>query len=230
MFPQWKKASIVPAYKKGDKQLINNYWPVSLLPKFLRKLCISLFEFVDTNKLINNNQSGFRPGDFCKHQLLSITHEIYKAFHANPSLVVRVVFLDLSKAFNRVWHEDLMYKLKCLGVRGKYYGLIQSFLSDRFQGVVLNWQSSDWWHIKAGVPLGSKLGPLFFLVYINDLPEGITSVAKLLQVDTSLFSVVHDPKMTSLSLNEDLLKINKWAYQWERFNPDTSKQTNAPYR
>ena len=89
--------------------MINDYRPVSLLPKFLRKLFISLFEFVDTNKLINNNQSGFRPGDFCKHQLLSITHEIYKAFHANPSLEMRGVFLDLSKAFDRVWHEDLMY-------------------------------------------------------------------------------------------------------------------------
>ena len=142
-----------------------------------------------------------------------ITHAIYKAFDANPSLEVREVFLILSKAFDRVWQEDLMYKLKCLVLCGKYYELIQSLLSGRFQRVVFNEQSSYWCHIKAGVPQGSILGPLFFLVYINDLPEVLTSAAKLFADDTSLFSVVHDPKITSLSLNEDLLKINQWTYQ-----------------
>ena len=78
------------------------------------------------------------------HQLLSVTREIYKGFDANPSLQERGVFLDLPKAFDRVWHEGLMYKLKCLGVCGKYYGLIQSFLNDRFQRVVLNGKSSNW--------------------------------------------------------------------------------------
>ena len=75
--------------KNGDKQLINNYRPVSLLPMcatvFEKIICNSLFEFLDTNKPRNDNQSGFRPGDFCMHQLLSITREIYKALHANPS-------------------------------------------------------------------------------------------------------------------------------------------------
>ena len=79
-------------------------------------------------------------------------------------------------------------------VCGKYYRLIQSFLSDRFQRVVLNGQSSSWSHTKAGVPKGSLLGSLFFLVHINDLPEGLTSVAKLLADDTSLFSVVQTLK------------------------------------
>ena len=101
-------------------------------------------------------------------------------------LDVRRAFLDLSKAFDRVWHDGLMYKLKTLGICGNYCGLIHSFLSDRHQRVVLNGQSSKWSHIKAGVPQGSILGPLLFLVYINDLPKVLTTSAKHFADDTSL--------------------------------------------
>ena len=181
-FPkEWKKANIVPVHKKHDKQLIKNYRPVSLLPicsKIFEKVIFNLlFKYLDDNNLLNSNQSGFRPGDSCVHQLLSITHEIYKAFDANPSLDVRGLFLDLSKAFYRVWYDGLMYKLKSQGICGNYYGLMHSFLSDRHQRMVLNGQSSKWSHIKVGVPQGSILGPLLVLVYINDLPEGLTSNA-----------------------------------------------------
>ena len=137
-FPkEWKKANIVPAHKKHDKQLIKNYRPVSLLPicsKIFKKVILnSLFKYLNDNNFLNNNQSGFRLGDSCIHQLLSITHEIYKAFYTNPSLDVREPFLDLSKAFDRVWHDGLMYKLKILGICGNYYELLHSFLSDRHQ-------------------------------------------------------------------------------------------------
>ena len=106
-----------------------------------------------------------------------------------------------------------MYKLKSLGICGNYYGLIDSFLSDRHQKVVLNGQSSNWSHIKAGVPQGSILGPLLFLVYINDLPEGLTTSAKFFADAISLFSVVQDSAASSASLNDNLLKIYHWAYQ-----------------
>ena len=147
-FPnEWKKANIVPVHKNNDKQLIKNYRPVSLLPvcsKIFEKIIFnSLFKYLEDNNLLNGNQSGFRPGDSCVHQLLSITHEIYKPFDANSSLEVRGVFLDLSKTFDKVWHDGLMYKLKCLGICGKYYGLIHSFLNDRHQRVVLNGQCSN---------------------------------------------------------------------------------------
>ena len=94
-----------------------------------------------------------------------------------------------SKAFDKVWHDGLMYKLKRLGICGKYFRLIHSFLNDRHQRVVLNGQYSNWSKIKAGVPQGSILGPLFFLVYINDLPEGLTTNAKLFADDTSLLMI-----------------------------------------
>ena len=153
---------------------------------------------------MNRNQSGFRSGDSCVHQLLSITQEIYKAFDANSSLDVRRAFLDLSKAFDRVWFNVWF---KTLGICGNYYGLIHSFLSDRHQRVVLNGQPSKSSHIMAGIPQGSILGPLLFLVYINDLHEGLKTRAKLFADDTSLFSEVHDSAASSAFLKDDLMKI-----------------------
>ena len=140
-----------------------------------------------------------------------ITHDIYKAFDANPSLEVRGVFLDLSKAFDKVWHDGLLYKLRCMGICGEYLGLIDSFLSERFQRVLLNGLTSKWSQIKAGVPQGSVLGPLLFLVYINDLPEGLTLNVKLFADNSSIFSVVCDSSSSSLSLTEDLFKILQWG-------------------
>ena len=127
--------------------MIKNYRPVSLLPvcgKIFEKIIFnSLFKYLDDKNLLNGNPPGFRPDDSCIHQLLSINHEIYKTFDANPSSDVKRVFLDLSKAFDKLWHNGLMYKLKCLGICGKYYKLIHSFLNDRHQRKVLNGQYSN---------------------------------------------------------------------------------------
>ena len=102
------------------------------------------------------------PGDSCIHQLISITHEIFVSFDANPSLEVRGVFLDISKAFDRAWHEGLIYKIKCVGIKGDLLALIEASLFKRQQRVVLNGQESECLMIKAVVPQGSILGPLFF--------------------------------------------------------------------
>ena len=137
---------------------------------------------------------------------------------------MRGVFLDLSKAFDKVWHDGLLYKLRRMGICGKYFELIDSFLSDRFQRVLLNGQTSKWSQIKAGVPQGSFLGPLLSIVYVNDLTERLTSNVKLFADDTSIFSVVRDSSSSSLSLNEDLSKISQWGDKWKMlFNPDVSK-------
>ena len=219
-FPnEWKKANVIPVHKKGDKQIINNYRPVSLLPicsKIFEKIIVnSLFEYLEDNKLLNCNQSGFRSCDSCVHQLLSITHEIYKSFDANPSLEVRGVFLDISKAFDQVWYVGLLYKLKLLGICGNYYNLVQLFLDGRHQRVVLNGQSSKWSLVEAGVPQGSILGLLLFLVYINDLLQGLRCNVKLFADDTSLFSAITSPAISSSNLNQHLVKITHSAYQWK---------------
>ena len=103
--------------------------------------------------------------------------------------------------------------------------LNKNFLSNRFQRVVLNGQTSEWEKINAGVPQGSILGPLFFLIYINDLTDGISSIVKLFADDTSLFSIVQNKNNSASQFNNDLDKISDWAYTWKMsFNPDPSKQ------
>ena len=143
--------------------------------------------------MLSVHQSGFRPGDSRVRQLISVVHEIYNAFDANSSLEMRDVFLDIFKAFDRVWHKGLLYKLKCMGINGNFLKLVESFLSNRYQRVVLNGQASSWADVKAGVPQGSILGPLFFLIYINDLSENLKSTVKLFADDTLIFHVVKDP-------------------------------------
>ena len=158
------------------------------------------------------------------HQLISINHDIYNAFDANPSLEVRGVFLDISKAFNRVWHK-ILYKFKCIGINENFLKFLESFLSNRYQRVVLNGQASSWADVKAGVPQGSILGPLLFLIYINDLSENLKSTVKLFADDTSIFHVVKDPNTSAEILNHDLTRISEWAYRWKMsFNQDPSKQ------
>ena len=103
--------------------------------------------------------------------------------------------------------------------------MIESSIHDRRQRVVLNGQSSSWLSIRSGIPQGSVLGPLFFLIYINDLPEGLNCEVKLFANDTSLFSIVNCENNSASTLNSDLLKMQDWTYQWKMsFNPDRTKQ------
>ena len=128
----WNKANVVPVFKKGAKQLLKNHCPISLLPItgkiFERLLYNQMFEFFIGNDLISQNQSGFIPGDSCINQLLAITHEIYKSFDA--CLDVRAVFLDISKAFDKVWHQDLLYESKQNGISGNLMETLTDFLKD----------------------------------------------------------------------------------------------------
>ena len=118
-------------------------------------------------KLLTLNQSGFRPSDSCINQLLAITDEKFEAFDCNPSLEVRSLFVDISKAFDKVRHEGLLYKN--MGISGELYNLLENYLASRHQRVILNGQTSSRRPVLAGVSKGSILSPLLFLVYINDL-------------------------------------------------------------
>ena len=180
---------------------------------FERIIFNPIFEFLDENGLLCPNQSGFHPFDSCENQSLSIIYDIYANFDQHPTLEVRANFLDISKAFDRVWHEGLLFKLKCTGISGNLLSLLRNFLSDRFQQVVLNGQCSSWSSVLAGVPQGSILGPLLFLIYINDLPDNLQSTAKLFADDTSLFSTKYDPNISASQLDSDLKKNSHWAYK-----------------
>ena len=138
---------------------------------------------------------------------------------------VRAVFLDISKAFDKVRHDSLIYKLEQNGVSANLLKLTRSYLHNRKQRVLINGSCSDYFSIESGVPQGSVLGPLLFLIYINDLEHDMKSRIKFFVDDTMLFSIVHDSQTSANELNHDLLAIQKWAYQWKmEFNPDPSKQ------
>ena len=138
VFPsRWKKANVVPVNKKEkEKYIANNYRPVSLLPIaskiFEKAIYHNLLNYIERENLLNINQSGFRANDSCINQLISITHEIYRAFNCNPLLEVRGIFLDLSKAFDKLWHQGLLFKLEAFGFRGKLLNLLEDYLSNRF--------------------------------------------------------------------------------------------------
>ena len=229
-FPEsWKRANVVLIYKKGEKNLKTNYRPISLLPifgKMLEKLMFdALYHHLISNNLLNPNQSEFRPGDSTINQLLSIVHAIFAAFDCNPPLDVRSVYLDMSKAFDRVWHEGLIFKLHRYGISGELLLLIKSFLGNRKQRTVLNGKTSKWGDVKTGVPQGSILGPLLFLVYINDVTDNLICNVKLFADDVSLYTVVHNPNKAAADINHDLDITKSWANNWRMsFNPDPSKQ------
>ena len=127
---------------------------------------------------------------------------------------VRVVFLDVSKAFDRVWHTGLLFKLQKLGVQDPLLSWIKNYLCDRQQRVVIEGQSSEWKPINSGVPRGSVLGPLLFLVYINDITEGLESIPLLFADDTALLEIVDSPDESAFTLNDDLEKISNCSQKW----------------
>ena len=124
----WKKSNIVPVHMKGDKQIVNNYRSVSLLPifgKVFEKILFnSIFGYLQESDLLCDNQSGAWPSDSYEYQLLSIIHDIYVSFDCNTPKDVRGIFLDISKAFDRVWHEGLIHKMKCISITGMHLKLL----------------------------------------------------------------------------------------------------------
>ena len=218
--------SYIPVQKNGDKQILDNHRPVSLLPicgKIFEKLLFSsISKFLDNNNLLSSNQSGFKPSYSCEYQLVSLFHDIYASFDCCSSFDVRGIFMDISKTFDRVSHEGLIYKLQSLGISGLPPKYIETFLSNRVQRVLLNGQSSSWSPVLAGMPQGIYL---LSLAYNNDLSKNPLSFAKFFADDTFVFSNVHDISLSSLQLNDDLVKISNWAYQWKMsFNPEVTKQ------
>ena len=169
-----------------------------------------MFEHFIKNELFTVCQSRFYPGDSCTSQLLSIIHKIHKSSDENPPIDVRGIFLDICKAFDKVWHKGLICKLKLHGTSGNLLKHTGNYLTDCKQREVLNGQTSSWERILSGVPQGSVLGPLLFLIYINDLPNDIQSICKIFADDTSK---CHNLKKSEWKLNEDLTIIKKWAFQ-----------------
>ena len=225
----WKKANVTPIHKKEDKDKVLNYRPVSILTtlsKIMEKVVFKhVYNFFHANNLLTSHQSGFRPGDSTVNQLGYLYHSFCDVL--DKQMELRIVFCDVSKAFDKVWHDGLLYKLNKLGITGDLLKWFKDYLNSRQQRVLIRGQSSKWGCIEAGVPQGSVLGPLLFLVYINDIVDVVSCGIKLFADDTILYVTVDDVEQATEDLNQNLQHLNEWADQWlVNFNPQKTKAMN----
>jgi len=229
----WKKANVLPLHKKDSKDECNNYRPVSILPiasKILERIVFKhVYNFFFEQKLLTSHQSGFKPNDSTVNQLAYLYHTFCEAL--DKKMDVRMIFCDISKAFDRVWHAGIIYKLQCLGITGNLLEFFKDYLANRKQRVLIKGQYSSWGNIKAGVPQGSVLGPLLFLVYINDLIDTITCDIKLFADDTTLYTLVNDHEQSADLLNYNLKQVQLWANKWlVKFNPTKTKLMSLTFK
>ena len=233
-FPsEWKYANVTPVFKKDCPSNLKNYRPISLisiLAKVMERLVYKhIYNYLIDNNLITSHQSGFTPGDSAVNQLLYITNEFGRTLDEGKE--VRVVFCDISKAFDRVWHKGLLRKLESIGIRGSLLSWVKNYFSERKQRVVINNSTSSWHDINAGVPQGSILGLLLFIVFINDILTDINSTIKLFADDTSLYLIVDDPQETAQTLNDDLVKLHAWSTKWlVNFNPQKTETMTISWK
>ena len=190
---EWKFARVVPIYKKGDHSIPNNYRPISLTSvcsTLLEHIIYShIFSHLDLHSILCNEQHGFRQHWSCETQLLSTIHDFAK--NLDERLQTDVIFLDFSKAFDKVDHTYLIHKLNFYGIRGELLSWLEDFLSDRYQSVIIEGFQSSTTKVTSGVPQSSVLAPLLFLCFINDLQENITNKIKLYADDVMLYSTIN---------------------------------------
>ena len=213
-FPNSMKiAKIIPLFKKGDKLDVGNYRPISLLSSFSKVLeriiYIRMMSFLKKYDVFSNFQFGFREKHSTVHALMSFVEKVAHAIDTSSHTVG--IFLDFSKAFDTINHEILLYKLSHYGVRGKALEWFRSYLSNRKQYVHLNEHASELCNISCGVPQGSLLGPLLFILYINDFCKSSNSLSFILFADdTNLFFSHKNPNVLVDKINAELLNILQW--------------------
>ena len=218
----WKSSEIVPIFKKGSKQSPSNYRPVSLtaIPcKVLESIVRDhIMEHMVTTRQLHNAQHGFRPKRSCATQLLATLDDWTRAIERGQS--VDAIYLDFSKAFDTVPHQRLLLKLKAHGAGERLLRWIESFLVGRRQRVVLNGARSSWTCVRSGVPQGSVLGPLLFVIYVNDLPEAVQSNIQMFADDTKIYRPLSSPSDAE-QLQADLNAAIDWSSKWQlHFNAE----------
>ena len=212
---QWKKAFVIPIYKKGDRSNPSNYRPISLTSSFCRIFEYILFDKIlfhlSFNNLITPYQFGFLPGRSSSSQLLSCLHDWYKSLSDNK--LTNVIYMDISKAFDSVSHLKLLKVLSSYGINTNILNWIQNFLSGRTQQVALGNELSSSLSVISGVPQGSVLGPLLFLIYINDLTAStsndFTGGISLFADDTKVYST------NIIELQNSLHSISSWLNKFQ---------------
>jgi len=219
---QWKEALITPIFKKGDRSTASNYRPVSLTC-----ICCKLLEHIlhtniinhmEENNVLSKFQHGFRKMRSCESQLINTLQDLSDGI--NEGEQIDCILLDFSKAFDKVPHRRLLAKCDYYGIRGNILKWIASFLQGRSQKVLVDGETSQTADVTSGVPQGTVMGPLLFLLYINDLPEAVSSKARLFADDCLLYRKIHN-QYDCETLQKDLDHLQQWEADWlMNFNPD----------
>ena len=210
----WKAAAVVPIYKGGDRSLAKNYRPISLtsaMMKLLERLIRKqLVNFLSVHNLFNPNQHGFRHGRSCLSALLDVYDNMMTSLSNNPKSSVDMIYLDYAKAFDKVDHGVLLNKLKTFGICGKLGEWLHSFLTNRRHQVRIPGGVSKSDNVLSGVPQGTVLGPVLFLVLISDISNNVDSNITSFADDTKVFATINNPSDCD-DLQSDLDNIYSWS-------------------
>lgn len=213
---EWKIGKVIPLHKSGNKHSPSNYRPISLtsIPcKLLEHVLFSnLANYLESYSFFTHSQHGFRKSYSCETQLTSFTHHLHAIL--DRSSFADCIFLDFSKAFDKVPHNLLMHKLRHLNIDPQLLIWLESFLSCRSQYVSANNSDSPSRPVYSGVPQGSVLGPLLFLIYINDLPSCVSSNIHLFADDCVIFREITSNNDATI-LQSDLNAISAWCNTWQ---------------
>lgn len=213
----WKCANITPVHKGGDRSCISNYRPValtSILSKLLERfVATALHNHIDSYGLLCTNQHGFTAGRSCVTQLVNVLHSWSTSLDKRRPTRIDAVFLDMSKAFDKMPHHVLLSKLAVdFNVQGQLWHWICSFLSGRIQRVIFMGSTSEWTDVQSGVPQGSVLGPKLFNLFVNDLPLSVLSQCVLFADDVLLFREITS-RIDEVQLQDDLNALHLWAHR-----------------
>ena len=208
-----KIAKITPLYKSGDVDKLCNYRPISVLPvfsKLLERIMYNrIYSHVTNNKLLYEKQFGFQQKCSTDYAILQLTKNIYESFDRNTFTLG--VFVDLSKAFDTVNHKILLKKLTCFGIKGIYLNWFKSYLNNRKQFISYDKKETAMLNLMCGVPQGSILGPLLFLLYVNDIQHASTILEPIMFADDTNLFISHKNITTLFStMNKELTKIQEW--------------------
>ena len=212
----WSAARISAIYKKGDKATPVNYRPVSLtciLCKVMEHVeCSQIARHLDANNILHPNQHWFRKHLSCETQLINSIDDRAKSIDNKHQ--TDVILLDFSKAFNKVSNRKLLHKIHHYGITSHTNNWIKAFLSGRSQQVVINGQCSEPASVLSGVPQGTVLGPMLFLLFINDITDGVNSTMRLFAYDSILYREILTPADHHI-LESDLSTLHRWAKTWQ---------------
>ena len=222
---KWLQALVVPLFKKGSRSVASNYRPVSLtsiLCKTLEKIVVRhIIQHLKSNNLQAKQQHGFTPKKSITTNLLEALNVWTEALMHN--IPVDVLYLDYAKAFDTVPHQRLIDQVASFGIGGKVLSWIKAFLSNRQQKVKANGKESSWSPVISGIPQGSIMGPILFTIFVNDIPQKVSSIISMYADDTKLYlPLVHEDATDIIA--DDLESLQEWASKMQmQFHPSKCK-------